>query len=89
MKKLLDLSPIWSYVEPGPGCCTLVTGPRRTMMTKKMKVTLVWGSGYDVEKTYEFASPAEKDAFMKGVDEAIGWMDYGEKEELVAEGKLE
>tara|TARA_R100001086_G_scaffold59386_1_gene27261 strand:+ start:174 stop:413 length:240 start_codon:yes stop_codon:yes gene_type:complete len=57
-------------------------------MEKKIKVTLVWGSGYDVEKTYEFASPAEKDAFMKGVDEAIGWMDYGEKEELVAEGKL-
>ena len=58
------------------------------MMVKKIKVTLVWGSGYDVEKTYEFASPAEKDAFMKGGDEAIGWMDYGEKEELVAEGKL-
>jgi hypothetical protein len=64
-------------------------GSRRIMMmVKKIKVTLVWGSGYDVEKTYEFASPAEKDAFMKGVDEAIGWMDYGEKEELVAEGKL-
>jgi len=72
----------------GPGCCTLVTGPRRTMMLKKIKVTLVWGSGYDVEKTYEFASPAEKDAFMKGVGEAIGWMDYGEKEELESEGKL-
>ena len=69
---------------------TLVPGPRRIMMekNKKIKVTLVWGSGYDVEKTYEFASSAEKDAFMKGVDEAIGWMDYGEKEELVAEGKL-
>ena len=55
---------------------------------KKTKVTIVWCSGYDGEKTYEFESPAEKDAFMKGVDEAIGWMDYGEKEELVAEGKL-
>ena len=55
---------------------------------KKIKVTLVWGSGYDVEKTYEFASSAEKDAFMKGVGEAIGWMDYGEKEELESEGKL-
>ena len=59
------------------------------MMVKKIKVTLVWGSGYDVEKTYEFASPAEKVAFMKGVDEAIGWMDYSQKEELVTEGKLE
>ena len=58
-------------------------------MVEKIKVTIVWGSGYDVEKTYEFASAAEKVAFMKGVDEAIGWMDYSEKEELVKEGKLE
>ena len=55
---------------------TLVTGPRRTMMLKKIKVTLVWGSGYDVEKTYEFASPAEKDAFMKGVEAMDGWLEY-------------
>ena len=46
------------------------------MEPKKFKVTLVWGSGYDVEKVYEFASRAEKEAFMKGVDEAIAWMDY-------------
>lgn len=48
------------------------------------RVTIGWGEAYDPEKdddenfiaTYSFKTPAERTAFLAGVDAAIGWMGY-------------
>lgn len=48
------------------------------------KTTILWGEDVcpgDVAKTYEFASQAELDAFLKGVDETSGWMNHSFEEE--------
>ena len=39
-------------------------------------VTIDWGQEKQERRTYTFASAAEKDAFMKGVEEADGWLRY-------------
>ena len=47
---------------------------------KKPKVTIVWGSDRDITKTYVFENETQKAFFMKGVDEANGWLEYDEVE---------
>ena len=47
---------------------------------KKPKVTIVWGSDKDITKTYVFENETQKAFFMKGVDEANGWLEYEEVE---------
>ena len=55
--------------------------------TEEMKqVTIIWGTeavkGVDepeenyTKKTYEFETQAELNAFLKGVDEGNGWLEY-------------
>lgn len=40
-------------------------------------VQISWGSSEPTEPfTYEFSTQAALDAFLYGVDEASGWMDY-------------
>ena len=48
---------------------------------KKPKVTIVWGSDKDITKTYVFENETQKTFFMKGVDEANGWLEYEEVEQ--------
>ena len=48
---------------------------------KKPKVTIVWGSDKDITKTYVFENETQKAFFMKGVDEANGWLEYEEVEQ--------
>ena len=50
------------------------------------KVTIIWGTetvkGIDkpienyTKKTYQFETQAELNAFLKGVDEGNGWLEY-------------
>lgn len=49
------------------------------MKKEKFKVKITWGVtswGDDQTKTYEFETEEEMDAFLYGVDEANGWMEY-------------
>ena len=39
-------------------------------------VTIDWGKEKQERKTYTFATAAELNAFLKGVDEMDGWMRY-------------
>ena len=48
---------------------------------KRPKVTIVWGSDRDITKTYVFENETQKAFFMKGVDEANGWLEYEEVEQ--------
>ena len=48
---------------------------------KRPKVTIVWGSDRDITKTYVFENETQKAFFMKGVDEANGWLEYAEVEQ--------
>ena len=48
---------------------------------KKPKVTIVWGSDREITKTYVFENETQKAFFMKGVDEANGWLEYEEVEQ--------
>lgn len=45
-----------------------------------IKVWIAWGNDRDTQKEtvtcYEFKTRIELEAFMKGVEEASGWMDY-------------
>ena len=46
---------------------------------KKFKVKIHWGVtsfGDDQVKTYEFDTEKEMDAFLFGVDEGNGWLEY-------------
>lgn len=52
-------------------------------MNKPFQVTILWGSdptregsGDPEPHVYKFTSQAELDAFVVGVDESNGWMDY-------------
>ena len=47
---------------------------------KRPKVTIVWGSDREITKTYVFENETQKAFFMKGVDEANGWLEYEEVE---------
>jgi len=46
---------------------------------KKFKVKIRWGVtsyGSDQTKSYEFITEKEMDAFLQGVEEANGWLEY-------------
>ena len=47
-----------------------------------IKTTIVWGTDREEKKSYEFATTQEYNAFIRGVDEANGWMEYEETEVL-------
>jgi hypothetical protein len=40
------------------------------------KITIKWGTEGNEEKTYTFDNEHDLKMFMKGVDEANGWMTY-------------
>ena len=42
---------------------------------KQPEITILWGND-KVKKTYVFENETEKTFFMKGVDEAEGWLSY-------------
>ncbi len=48
---------------------------------KRPKITIAWGSDCDITKTYIFENETQKAFFMKGVDEANGWLEYEEVEQ--------
>ena len=43
-------------------------------------MTIVCGSDREITKTYVFENETQKAFFMKGVDEANGWLEYEEVE---------
>ena len=46
-------------------------------MTKtKHFITILWGTDQEEKKTYSFDSINDLNMFMKGVDEANGWLEY-------------
>ncbi len=50
-------------------------------MSQQFEITLLWGENPEEEdeaKTYTFATQAEIDAFMLGVEEANGWINVRE-----------
>jgi len=48
---------------------------------KKPKITIAWGSDAELTRTYVFENETQKAFFMKGVDEANGWLEYKEVEQ--------
>ena len=48
---------------------------------KRPKVTIVWGSDREITNTHVFENETQKAFFMKGVDEANGWLEYEEVEQ--------
>ena len=48
---------------------------------KKPKITIAWGSDLELTRTYVFENETQKAFFMKGVDEANGWLEYAEVEQ--------
>ena len=45
---------------------------------KRPKITIVWGTDKELTRTYIFEDEKQKAFFMKGVDEAVGWLQYDE-----------
>ena len=45
-------------------------------MKKKLQITILFGTEKDVKKSYVFENETQKAFFMKGVDEAVGWLEY-------------
>jgi len=43
---------------------------------KKPEITILWGTDREEKKTYVFETEEQKSFFMKGVDEANGWLEY-------------
>ena len=50
---------------------------------KRPKITIAWGSDAELTKTYVFENETQKAFFMKGVEEANGWLEY----EVVEKGE--
>ena len=48
---------------------------------KRPKITIAWGSDLELTRTYIFEDEKQKAFFMKGVDEAVGWLEYNEVEQ--------
>jgi hypothetical protein len=48
---------------------------------KRPKITIAWGSDLELTRTYVFENETQKAFFMKGVDEANGWLEYAEVEQ--------
>ena len=44
-------------------------------LMKKPEITILWGADR-IQKTYVFETEEQKTFFMKGVDEAEGWLSY-------------
>ena len=49
-------------------------------MVSKPKITILWGTDKEEKKTYVFENEEQKSFFMKGVEEANGWLEYEEAE---------
>jgi len=49
----------------------------------KPEVTIKWGTEKEITKTYIFEDEKQKAFFMKGVEEANGWLEY----EVVEKGE--
>ena len=45
------------------------------VLMKRPEITILWGND-KVKKTYVFENETQKTFFMKGVDEAEGWLSY-------------
>ena len=45
------------------------------VLMKQPEITILWGND-KVKKTYVFENETQKTFFMKGVDEAEGWLSY-------------
>ena len=45
-------------------------------MTDKIQFTILWGTDKEEKKTYVFEDETQKAFFMRGVDEANGWLEY-------------
>ena len=45
---------------------------------KRPKITIAWGSDAELTRTYVFENETQKAFFMKGVDEAVGYLEYQE-----------
>jgi hypothetical protein len=45
---------------------------------KKPKITIAWGSDAELTRTYVFENETQKAFFMRGVDEAVGYLEYQE-----------
>ena len=43
-------------------------------MKKKLQITILFGTEKDVKKTYVFENETQKEFFIKGVDEANGYL---------------
>jgi len=43
---------------------------------KARSATILWGREGASKQTYTFSTSDELDAFLKGVDEASGWLEY-------------
>ena len=48
---------------------------------KRPKITIAWGSDLELTRTYIFENETQKAFFMKGVNEANGWLEYAEVEQ--------
>jgi len=51
-------------------------------MTKKPQITILFGTDKDVKKTYVFEDETQKAFFIKGVDEANGYLEYEIQEDI-------
>ena len=56
-------------------------------MSNSIKIKIRWGSAGESTKTYQFETEEQKAFFMKGVDEAEGWLKYEILEEERADGQ--
>ena len=45
-------------------------------MPNKIQITILWGTDKEEKKTYVFEDETQKAFFMRGVDEANGWLEY-------------
>ena len=45
-------------------------------MNDEIKIKITWGTCGEKTKTYVFENEEQKAFFMKGVDEAEGWLKY-------------
>ena len=48
---------------------------------KRPKITIAWGSDLELTRTYVFENETQKAFFMKGVNEANGWLEHAEVEQ--------
>ena len=48
---------------------------------KRPKITLAWGTDAELARTYIFEDEKQKAFFMRGVNEAVGWLECNEVEQ--------